>query len=422
MTYGAGFTAAAVAAAVGVSALVVFVVGSLTPHRAPLAVGYLLRLGVGVGIFTSAGLYAPDAMNYDADAANRASGAALSATLGKEGYTQILSLIYTAVGHIPLVGILLNVTVGALLIPLLAATTTRAGGPGRVAAWLVALFPPLVFWGSLLLREALVWFALGVVAWATVGIAGRMRRPGLGWLTVALLGLFWVRGTAALLAVVGLAVTVVLVRRGVGQSVMLLAALGAVWVSPIGARATAILDAYQLDDINRSRNALTTMADSGFQTAAYDGTLGTLLSLPTMLPRTLLGPYPWEWSALNPLFAAEALAWLGLLFLAWRGRRQLVAGVAGGLLAQAGVVLFSLAVTSGNYGTMLRLRVLAVVFLIPLAAAGWQVGVERRAARRRPAVTSQPTRYSQTRTPSRTASSQVRRRSSAAGTPTQPGR
>ena len=99
--------------------------------------------------------------------------------------------------------------------------------------------------------------------------------------------------------------------------------------------------------------------------------------------RVAFGPYPWEWPGLGAPFAFDAVCWLTVLMLAVLGwwcasNRLRLLLVVLPALALAGALM----VTSGNYGTMQRLRVQTSVLLIPVASAGFTLIAARWRSRR----------------------------------------
>src|SRR2546427_6293862 len=116
----------------------------------------------------------------------------------------LTSLIYRAVGHHFFASILLQCAIGAL-IPLLVAgfgASIFGGGAGRLAGWLAAANPLLVFFSGYLLTEttftALLLVALSAsAAWVKTPRPGRALGVGLTWGLASL-----ARSTALLLPAV----------------------------------------------------------------------------------------------------------------------------------------------------------------------------------------------------------------------------
>jgi 4-amino-4-deoxy-L-arabinose transferase-like glycosyltransferase len=138
-----------------------------------------------------------DAAEYDAVAWNLARGAGFSMVGAGGPYATafvppvvpwLTSLVYRAVGHQFFAGILLQCAIGALVPLLLAgfAASIFGGRAGRVAGWLAALHPLLVFFSGYLLTEttftALLLIALiASAAWVKTPRAGRALGVGLTW-------------------------------------------------------------------------------------------------------------------------------------------------------------------------------------------------------------------------------------------------
>lgn len=368
--------ALAVALTLALSLTVLLVVGSRTAHALPMVVSYLLHGALSAFIYSTLGLYAPDARGYDRKALELVAfwngesqfGPALS--LGKEGYTLMLASAYDTLGYHVGIGLIVNVTAVALLVPVLASTAERLGAPARKAAWLVALFPPIAFWGGLLLREALVWLTLSLAMRGFVGLVKQINRRDMIVTLVALALLLSLRGTAAIIVCAAGLLALVLARRQASTFVTAVLLVSLTLVGPVSGRLESITGQYDVESVNRSRTALTELADSGFATVSYDSPTAMLLALPQVLPRTILGPFPWEWPGLNPLFVADAVVWLLLLFWAYRGWKRLDKRFAFVVIAPAIVITLALGITSGNYGTLQRLRLLSAVMLVPVAAAG----------------------------------------------------
>ena len=357
----------------------VVVVGLRTGVIVPTLVAYFGHVGIAVTTFLTLGLWAPDAYFYDDEAQQLASfwagHAAIGPSLspGKEGWPYALAGLYSAFGHFPVTGLIVNAAACALLVSVAAATARRLGGPVRAAAWLTALLPSFLLWGSLLLREALAWLALSLVMYALMGILKpiTVRRD---WIVffAALTALLSLRGSVAF--VIGgasvLAATLVS-RRGWVVAVMTVAITLAL-AGPFANQYSAIIGAVDLQQLNASRLALfATASTSGYAVTAFANVGSVVSALPDLVARALFGPFPWEWPALGPAFAADAIVWLCLLWMSWRGwrgtpdRRRTIL-----VIIPAALLLLVLALTSGNYGTLGRLRAEVAVILIPLASMG----------------------------------------------------
>lgn len=340
----------------------------------PAVVGLAAQGAITVGLFFAVGLWAPDAGAYDElgrqFAAHWGGGPTPDAVgEGKEAFPIMLGAVYYVVGHAPGIGLALNWAAFGLLIPTLASLARRLELPVKHTAWAAALFPPALFWSALLLRESITWLLMATFLHALVGLARRVAARDVAVMVISLVALLWFRGTAAIiLAGVGMAVLVLTAKRRTLLPRLGVAALALLVLSP---RLADLLVGYtSVGDIEAKRSDLTN-ADTGFNPAdSPDG--GVATSLADSVLRVAFGPYPWEWPALGAPFALDAVLWLavlGLSVLAWwraSNRIELLLLVLPALALSGALML-----TSGNYGTMQRLRVQTSVLLIPVAAAGW---------------------------------------------------
>lgn len=221
---------------------------------------------VAVFLYMRLGLWAPDAQLYDRLGVLYKSAwfdhgqQQITMTPGKEGFPSVLGLTYGIFGHVPFLGIMLNVIACALLVPVLATTAARLDLNSRATAWVAAVFPPGLLWGSLLLREAFSWLSLAVIACGLVGLTSRSSRsrPAINWLLIIVgtATLLSVRGTAAILVAAAALLTV----AAIGKKRFWPLVFGVVTLAAAGpALAGAfqqIAGGYTLQNINQVRGAL----------------------------------------------------------------------------------------------------------------------------------------------------------------------
>ncbi len=138
-----------------------------------------------------------DPAEYDAVAWNLARGAGFSLEGAAGPYPTafvppvlpwLVSLLYRAVGHQYFAAVLLVAVLGGLLPLLLAAFGSRVFGPavGRLAGWLAAFHPLLVFFSGYLLTEipftvALLLALLLTTEWVKTPRPGRAFGAGIAW-------------------------------------------------------------------------------------------------------------------------------------------------------------------------------------------------------------------------------------------------
>lgn len=357
--------------------------------RVPMVVGYLARMAAAAAVYLRLGLYAPDSIYYDSVAqqivATWRGGADLPPIgAGKEAFPFMLAAVYWLFGHIPFAVIVLNATVSAVVVMVVSATAARISGRQRTVAWLAATYPPLVLWGSLLMREAVTYLLLALSLWAVVGLWKKTSdRRAWAVLLISLVLLLGFRGSAA--TIVGAASIIALVLRS-----------KRIWVIGAGIVAAGALVAggawfFGPDHLADSRMQLSGEATTGFlpsqppadpigpgpsiDPVGADPSIdpvGMGRSILQVLPRVALGPYPWEWSRVGIPLALDAVCWLVVLVAVGHGwARVRPRAVASVLLIPAAALFMALVITSGNYGTMQRLRVQVAVAVLPLASMTW---------------------------------------------------
>lgn len=332
-----------------------------------------------LGLYLTVGLWAPDAGAYDELGKQFAaywSGGPVPAEVGegKEAFPLMLGAVYFVVGPSPAIGLALNWTAHGLLVPALASLAARLNLPIRITAWAVALFPPILFWSAFLLRETVTWLLMTLFLYALAGLARRIDVRDMVLMVASLAALLWFRGTAAIiLAGVGMVVLVLTAKRSTLLPRVGVAALALLVLSP---RLAGLLAGYtSVGDIEAKRsdlnNADTSFGGGGGSGVASDPTGEVASSLYDAVLRVAFGPLPWEWPGLGAPFAFDGLLWLLVLGLAAAGwwcapnRKDLLLLVLPALALSAALML-----TSGNYGTMQRLRAQTSILLLPVAAGG----------------------------------------------------
>lgn len=341
--------------------------------------GFGLHLFVALTMYFSLGLWAPDAMAYDdvGEVIHRMWTEGYShppvLTAGKEGYPHILAVLYTVFGHHPFLGVALNVALSPWLIGIVATTARRTQMPISATAWITALLPPCLLWGSLGLREALSWVLLAVVALGLTSMTVREEPAFSDWVLVVsgLLGMVAIRGTMAVIVAAAVGVAIIPISKNKVLPTLVSLGMAVVAGPTILSQADRLAGGYGIKEVNQVRGALAREGSSSFEVATYSGSLDVLAASPGLFLRALLGPFPWEWPSVGPIFMLDGIIWLtcvGLLFL---GVRRVPKATAMAYLMPALGLILVLALTSGNYGTMQRLRIQALIVVLPLIGRGW---------------------------------------------------
>lgn len=356
-----------------------------------------LSVGVGVTLLTSASTYlGPDASQYHAKAIEitdtwRGVSAAPLLAPGKEGFYYLLAGLYSLFGPEKIVGLIVNATFGAALIPILSDTTKRLFGTDAAARLppLALLLPSVLLWPSQLLREAGVLFFIALAANCATRLRNQTTPLTMLLLVLSVTLLFTFRGYIALVVAAALIGGVVVNRReavaGVGAGLSVAAVLAFVvfslGIGYSGYKATVSTDLTSASDI---RSDSSRSGASGFDPDADISTGRRAVTyLPVGLLRVGLGPFPWEVKGIRQLPAlVDAFSiWLlcpalgaGLRAALHKGGRTFVAVV---LPALTVAVAVSLVV--GNFGTIVRSRTQVLVLILPVIA----VGLSKRSADRR---------------------------------------
>jgi hypothetical protein len=325
---------------------------------------------------------------------------------GRTSYLHLLTVLQVLFGPTPYgmraVNALLYVTGAALLFRVL---RPSFGATVSFSGLFVVLFLPSLFVSSVsLLKEPTYFLAMVLLLQATVTA---LRRPNrwkvAGSVAVALVCLVVLddlRRGALVLALIGIATGVVLpvMFANRERSVAALASIGLILTIALmqpevrGAAVRAVTTAakthgghvftighgYKLLDegfyFNPSTPASWPLELTDGQALRF--TIRAVVSF-------LVTPLPWEMRSLSELiFFPEHLVWLMMVILApvgviaaWQYDRRLTALLLGWIVPAAA----ALAVTTGNVGTLLRLRGLITPYLIwfavmgGLAAAAWAV-------------------------------------------------
>jgi len=258
----------------------------------------------------------------------------------------------------------------------------------RKVAWVMALFPMVVQYGALTMREAwiVLFFILGligVVRWAKNGgfrpvaggfaafIAATFFHGGMFIAVLAFLGLISARaghrllsglsrGRVRALAVVGLIAAVGGIGSYIGSGVSL---------PKLGTAAEAVDLQRWTERFEYQQSIEEATAKYGsWQVPGHPSEL--LWIVPAKSAYFLFSPFPWDLRAPRHLIGlVDGLFYLGLAFLIWRHRRSIWADPGGrAVLMILLAMVLAFGVGTGNFGTALRHRAKFVVALIALAA------------------------------------------------------
>ena len=356
-------------------------------------VAFGLRVTVGTLLLLTGGMnyLAPDALGYidlgDLTAQHWGEGAPeiLSRLRGgPRNFVILNAVVYSVLGRAPFFVMLLSAAAGAWTATLSGRIADQLAGPwaGRRVAWIVATFPSLILWSSMVLRDPLTILAVTGAVWSTLQLRDKpslsMGFALTGWLTLA--GLM--RGYLFLLLGVGVAAGFLtrgrhgFIRTAAGGGV----AIAAVAMLAFGAGLGS--DYYEYAEVGKLaelRSGMAFRADSAFLENIDTSTApGAAAFLPIGLAYFILAPFPWELSGLRQwLTLPEVLYWYWLLTRCWTGVRTIARRESGALWVLAtvlGTICLSYALVSGNLGTAYRHRAQVIPIILVVAGIGWEFG------------------------------------------------
>ncbi len=253
------------------------------------------------------------------------------------------------------------------------------------AAGVTAVFPSLVLWSVLNVRDASATFVVTAIALLAVRLHREVRPGRLVFLVLAFTALVALRDYMAFLVAAGLLLGVVAsTRRGRLGTTVALGGLAAAVVAVVATRLGLFVEAPlegALETAAVMRADLQSGAGSAYG-AQFDTTTlaGVIRFLPFGLAFLLFAPFPWRIeSPLQMAAMPETLLWYPLFVLALFGVREVSRKGGREWLMPACILLVvvtSYALVEGNFGTAYRHR----AQIMPLFFVFASVGLGRMAA------------------------------------------
>lgn len=304
-------------------------------------------------------------------------------------YYYFVGTLYYFLGTSMLLPKLVNAVLGALAVVGLYRITARIATQraAMIAGTFAAIFPSLVLWSALAIRDAPV--VLGLVLCFDAVLDWGTRKRMSAWLVLAL-GLFLVATLRDYLANLLLASLLMAAVAGQGRSISprrFLVSVSVLVLLVIGLREMGVIEPLveqvSLEGLESARQRLT-IGSSAFGEGADVGSLGSaLLHLPVGMAYFLLAPFPWSVeSSLQFAALPEVFVWYALVPFVVIGVRHAFAEHGARL---ASLFLFITTVTltyslvEGNVGTAYRHRAQILIFFLAFAGVGVDLVLERRA-------------------------------------------
>jgi hypothetical protein len=352
------------------------------------------------------GLFAPDELGYDAIAsylARNVTGNELplpgTESIPAPGLVWMITGCYYLLGHHPIVPKFINCLLGSwsVVLTVLLAARLFPATAARRAGLVAAIFPSLVLWSSLLVKDG--WTLLGaqITLLAFVGLVTNVKSVHLAIFALGL-GLIAVNRPYEVVFV-GFAITASLpFVRSTGshpaKKILFLAALSVIFFlvsARAGAGSQLIGDETLLERINSIRDAYTVGANSAIDLSLVDTStpLGLLLWVPIGLFYFFFAPFPFTGTSSLSLFTSPEMIWWYLALPSlYRGGRALLRSRSPAtwpilFYVATASIGWSIAVT--NVGTIYRYRA-QVMFLPLVLIAADQVRRRQAKAERRRAM------------------------------------
>jgi len=252
----------------------------------------------------------------------------------------------------------------------------------KVAALLTGVFPSLVLWSVLNIRDSLATLCTVMLVLYAIRLTKRFQPYDLWAFLGALLGLGLLRDYMAFLVLLGLVIgSVTAVRPDRMFATMLFGTIAAVALTYLADQVglfSSIRPEGLLETAQILRSGLQQGAVSAFGVGADTGTIGAALRyIPIGASFLLFAPFPWDiQSTLQATAMGETLLWYPLFLLSILGFRISFRDRLPAALVPVSVLLVvvsSYALVEGNFGTAYRHRaqIMPLFFIFSGIGLSW---------------------------------------------------
>ena len=335
--------------------------------------------------------FAPDAQAYERigrEISNYWSGEGFAPRAIREGwrpgYYHLNAVFYSAFGDSRLALVVINMFAGVWT-ALFTFYLTKEFLPvasAKVAALLTGVFPSLVLWSVLNIRDSLATLCTVMLVLYAIRLTKRFQPYDLWAFLGALLGLGLLRDYMAFLVLLGLVIgSVTAVRPDRMFATMLFgttAAVGLTYLADQVGLFSSIRPEGLLETAQILRSGLQQGAVSAFGVGADTGTIGAALRyIPIGASFLLFAPFPWDiQSTLQATAMGETLLWYPLFLLSILGFRISFRDRLPAALVPVSVLLVvvsSYALVEGNFGTAYRHRaqIMPLFFIFSGIGLSW---------------------------------------------------
>jgi hypothetical protein len=259
----------------------------------------------------------------------------------------------------------------------------------RRTAVLMALFPSMILWSSMALKDPAMLLLILCAFYALLRLRHGFRLSAVVLFTTALVGMWFVRyyiiyfvvfaSMASLLVARRRAFFSVLARQVIGGALV----LGFLTLVGLTGHLASHTEQLNLSYVSGYRAGMAISANSGFMSSVDVSTpAGALAFLPIGLAVLWFGPFPWQMRSIGALVSLpEMLIWWSMVPSIVRGTRFALRSAIG---STSPLVFFVVSVSSiyalglGNVGAAFRMRAQVLAFFFVFAAVGHFVAVCKR--------------------------------------------
>lgn len=308
---------------------------------------------------------------------------ALGTAQPKRAYFDLVALQYLVFGPEFLVPRVFNALAGTLVVFYTVSLAARTFGvaQARVTGVWMALFPAMLLWSALNLRD--IWLTLSVVVVVHHALALR-DRPSFTSMAIIVANLLWVHFNRGYLVVILAAACLGAMVFGRSKAFLrdlaIAAFLGAALIAlyqQMGLGKEGV-DFLNLDRLAEQREKLA-RADVGRSGYLADVDIRNpaelTASAPLLLAYFLFSPFPWQMTVIRrAVLAPEMVFWYWLMpfvLVAFRHIWRERTGRQFALFVTLVVVTFAFAIPSGNMGLAYRYRAQIIPIFLAFAAAGF---------------------------------------------------
>ena len=302
----------------------------------------------------------------------------------RPGYYHLNAVFHTAFGESRLALVVLNMFAGVwtALVTFYMTREILPVASAKAAAVLTGVFPSMVLWSILNIRDALATLCTVLIVLYGMRLSKRFQLSHLWIFAAAVLGLSLIRDYMAFLVVLGLAigsVTALRTERVVGTLLFgTLVAVALTYFADQVGLFSGIRPEGLLETAQGLRSGLQRGATSAFGVGAETRTIGAALQyIPIGGSYLLFAPFPWDIvTTLQAAAMPETLLWYPLFLLSILGFRISLRNRRTAALVPLSVLLVvvsSYALVEGNFGTAYRHRaqIMPLFFVFSGVGLSW---------------------------------------------------